>query len=366
MKKAVLILCAVLLLLPIGLYAAAKDEDGAVISISSIGGNPDDYTYVTLSIENNPGIELCAFTLSYDSSALRYVSSHPGAYNNYSVYDHADDGELTVAFIDGKKTTDDCDIINLAFKIDKNAKSGKYDIKFEKTYFADEDEKEISVKTKDGAVQVQMPCEGEHVFSGDTVKILTAPTCTCDGNKVTACSMCGHIKKETIAAPGHNPEKEFKINYISKDGKVLVISQICKTCGEGVNAIVNQSGTKPVDLKDLNQLTNTFDGTAITNLIYFLNGNKFYPDIPKDADDSYFEKYIRGEIKTNDGTSAAEEKPARNPDGTVNVDVTIDRLLRNFFGDDKKGGILGELKKAEISNELPIKLLKKLFSFGLE
>lgn len=366
LKKVVLVFCAVLLLLPIGLYVAAKQEENAVISISSIGGNPDDYTYVTVSAENNPGIEKCAFTLSYDTSALKYVSSHSGAYGNYSVYDHSGDGELTFAFIDGKDVTGNCDVINLAFKIKADAATGKYDISFKKTYFANESDKEINVKAENGTVEVKKPCAGEHTFAGDRIKMLSVPTCTKDGVRVTACSFCGHIKKETVAAPGHVAGKEFSVSYVSKDGKAIVISQTCKTCGERVNVIVNDSsGMKPVNTDDLNRLAKTFGDTSVSNLVYFLNGSKTYPDIPKDADDSYMEKYIKGEIKAINGTAAVEEKSLRNANGTVNVDVAVDRLLRTFFGEDKKSGIIGELKKAEVANELPVRLIKKLLSFGI-
>ena len=353
LKKVALLLCAVLIILPFGFYTFANESAEPVLVVGYAGNsenvspmiaNAGDTVIVPVSIKNNPGIVDYAFDIGFNTGVLTYISCAGNDIDNYSVYDHSSEGKLTFVCINdlGK---DDKVLINFAFKIKDDAKVGKYPVTVDSTYFANKRGRKIKVKTdtSNNAVEVTEPCGEEHEYSN--IEYTATPnSCTHRGVSVLSCKKCNHTNIVYNDATGHTLEKHFTVDFDAVGSKQGMLSRHCTTCGARTNIIIYD--TNNLAALTINDVVNNLSDDSIENLVYFLNGQKTYPDIESGDIDAY--AFIFG------------NRSMINSDGTINVGLAVDHSLRKYFGDDKKSGIVGELKKASISKELKLGPIGKL------
>ena len=345
MKKFILsVVCAIIIILPFCFSASAAETD-AEIRVDSITGVIGDTVFVPVKISNNPGISNIAFSLNFDKSVLTYKGFYKGALKDYAVYDHSQKGKISFAGIEKKDNSRDGLLVCFEFVINESAKEKTYNITFGKTYFSNQKGKKVNVDVKDGSLKVSDLCDGGHNYSEWSVVV--PEKCTSDGINVRSCKNCGHTENAAIPATGHIYEKTFTVDIIAEGSKPGMLSRHCTACGAKTNVIIyNQSNKSPLGI---NGIAEKLGDTAIVNLVYFLNGGKTYPEITDDDFD--IEEFT------------ASDKPVRNGDGSINVDVAADRLLRRLFGDDKKSGLWGEVKRAAMADEIPLKFIGKLIRF---
>lgn len=345
LKKIISILiCAVLLATPFCFGAAAEGESNAAVpqlTVSNTVGNPGDTVFVRIGIMNNPGICDLAFTLNFSKDDLEYKEYYTGALNDYRIYDHAKDGKIVVSSMNGKNIKKSDIIITFKFAVSKKAKIGESGLTLTKTYFATKKGKSVNVEIEKGKLSIQKPCSGEHSYLGDTTMV--QKTCTRDEITALVCEKCGHTELETKPALGHTFKYDFTVDVVAENGKPGMISRHCKACGTKTNIILYTEDNNAA--LGINSLLPDISSTTLENLTYFFNGNKTYPDAPKDAD--IYSIYI------NDHDSI-------NANGSINIAYAIDHILRKFFGGDRRSGIIGELKHADIAGELPLGLAGKL------
>ena len=347
-----LLICTLLIITPFcfTVYAESDKKANAVqIRLDDISGNPGDTVFVPIVVTGNSGIADMAFTLTFDKKVLDYQNYYKGGLKDYTVYDHTDKGRLAFASLNGKNTEGDCNIITFEFVIKKKAKAGTYKFSLTKAVLNDEKGKAVKTETKGGKLRISKPCEGEHQYL-DT-KPIVIKTCTEDGISVKTCQVCGHNELQTVAATGHTPEEEFKFDIPAANGKKGLISRHCTTCGAKTNVIIySEENTGALGV---NEISKKLDDISLKNLIYFLNGSRSYPDITDEDVDADTLAGIAG------GESAVKD------DGSIDISLAIDRILRRFFGSDKKSGVIGTLKRAALADEIPIKLIKRLICLVL-
>ena len=122
-------------------------------------------------------------------------------------------------------------------------------------------------------------------------------------------------------------------------------------CGAKTDIVVyNQKNNAALSL---NNMPDSFGESAIKALVYFFNGGKTYPDIYYDITD--VDEFIR-----DNSPYSSNGRPAVNDDKTINVDIAIDRILHEVFGNEREPGIIEALRRAAIADELPLKLICKL------
>lgn len=342
MKKLVLAaICAILIIVPCCFHSSAAGTD-AEIRIENVTGIVGDTVFVPVKISNNPGISAVAFSLNFDKSALTYKGFYEGALSDYTVYDHSKKGKISFACIEKKDNKNNGLLVCFEFSIKKGAKEKTYDITFGKTYFSNDKGKKVKVGANGGSLKVSDMCDGGHSF-GDWSAVIPE-SCTNDGIKVRSCQTCGHTESAAIPATGHTIQETFTVDIVAEGSKPGMLSRHCNTCGTKTNVIIyTQANTTPLGI---NSIAEKLGDDAIGNLVYFLNGERTYPEIT--GDDFDIEEFT------------ASDRTIKNDDGTINVDVAADRLLRRLFGDDKKSGLWGAVKRAAMADEIPLKLVGKL------
>ena len=342
MKKLIsAMICAALIILTF-CFTVSASADNSEIFIDNITGIIGDTVYVPVKISHNPGISDIAFSVSFDKSALAYKGYYKGALTDYTVYDHSSNGKLSFACIESKDNKDNGTLICFQFEIKKDAKEKTYDITLGKTYFANQNGKKIKIGVKNGSLKVSDICDGGHNFSEWTTVLPAA--CKRDGIKTRTCQTCGHTESEVIPQTGHTVEKTFTVDIIAKDGKPGMLSRHCTVCDAKTDIIVYTEDNQAA--LGINSAAEQFSDSTISNLAYFFNGDKAYPEIVGDNFD--IEQLT------------ASDKPVRNSDGSINVDVAADRLLRRIFGDNKRSGLLGAVKRAAMADEIPLRIIGRL------
>lgn len=346
MKRIVsVIICAVLITIPMcfGAFAeSGKAAEKAEVSVSNTTGNPGDTIFVPIVLSSNPGIADFALTLDFDKSVLKYKGYHAGVPDDYAVYDRAAKGNVALVSLNEKNVSKNGNIVVFEFDVSKKAKEGSYKFSLSKTQFFDKNGKSVKANTENGSLKISKACAGEHVYSG--WKSIVSKTCTKDGISLQTCQNCGHTETKTVFADGHTLDSTFTVDVIAQGKKSGMLSRHCRTCGAKTNIIIyNEKNTAALTINDI---AKELDDSSLANLIYFLNGSRSYPDITDDHFD------INTIIKSGNAPL--------NENGEINIASTVDRVLRRLFGNNKKGGLFGALRRAALADEIPLKLIKKL------
>ena len=312
--------------------------DAVVISVDNTFANPGDTVYISISISGNPGIEDYAFSFDFDSSVLKYEGYFKGVLSDYLIYNHAVNGKLVLTSLNANGIKSDGKIITYKFSVDKDAKSGEYKLGLSKSYLAG-DNGRVKHELKGATLKIDKKCSGEHLYTGFVPAV--SKTCTSNGIDTRYCEQCGHTDIKTTQSEGHTVEHKFTIDIISEDGKSGMLSRHCTTCGAKTSIVVfTPNNTSALGI---NQMVDNLSDSSISNLIYFINGGVTYPDI---TDDNY-----------DLSSFVIDKSPSINDDGSINVGVAVDHILRKLFGNNKKGGLFGAIKRAAIADELPSKLV---------
>ncbi|MBR4909796.1 MAG: hypothetical protein IKZ47_00535 [Clostridia bacterium] len=316
----------------------------ATLAVSSVSGNAGDTVVLPVKITRNPGVTDIAFSLSYDTSKLTYKSFYPVILSGCDVFDHSSEGRITFASIDNGGIKDTGTLAYFTFAINEGADNGDIPVNIKSITFNDSDGDPVNVAVGSGKITVTSPCEGDgHYYLPD--EMLVAPDCLNKGLQLKTCENCGHSALSTVAPTGHDFESRFTADVPAQNGEPGMISMHCKTCGTKTNIIIYDDG-KNLAIDMNNSLNLSVD--TLSRYAYFVNGGKSYPDV---SDEDMTVKQI---LNPN--------RPAINDDGSVNIDVATDDVLTRFFGEDKKGGIYGSVKRAAIAEEIPLKLLFRLLS----
>ena len=336
----VICIMLVLTLFAFNTYAVDnKETTKPQVSVDSISANPGDTIFVPIIISYNPGISSIAFSLNYDKSVLEYVNTHSDILNDYSVFDHTKSGRITIAAIESQSRDGDGTLVCVEFKVKKKADVKEYKFKLNKTFFKNTNGKTIKLKNKNGTLQIKKSCDGEHNYSD--WKHSFSAKCKTGGMDSRYCTVCGHADNKEIISTGHSLDREFTVDIIAKDGNIGMLSQHCKICGAKTNVVIYTE--KNDAALSINGLLDKLSETSILNLVYYLNGNVRYPDIYGDDFDP--KEYV------------LTQDPVIEEDETIHIDVIINKLTRRLFGDDKKSGIVGTIKRAAIAGEIPLKPL---------
>ena len=352
MKKIIsLAICLLLILVHFGFNALAasnNESQKTQISLSNVSGNPGDTVYVPVKLSNNSGYSNAAFSIEYDRSALKYVDICTSIISDFTLYDHSAKGRITIASTDTREISDDGTLICYKFKIKKSAKAKTYKLKLSKVFFSNSKDKKLKLSIKGSTLEVKDSCKsGEHKYFGWTPAI--SKTCTSDGIKTRYCSVCGHANNKTVKAEGHKLEGAYTLDTEAKGDMPGMLSRHCTVCGAKTHAVIY---TKDNDAAlSINNILEKLGENTADNLAYFLNGEITYPDI-------YGDDFDPAEYYVN-------SKNTVNEDNTINVDVLIDKLARRFFGENKKSGIFGAIKRASIAGEFSLKTLFKLFHIAV-
>lgn len=130
-------------------------EKGGII-IGSVSGKPGDTVTVPVKLSKNPGIMAMLLDFKYDSSVLTYSSYKNGDLLS-DIEVNATEGSVRMIDIENNDFKTDGTIINLVFKINKNAKPGKYDITLDvgPGSISNYDEQSIVPKVTNGTVTVK-------------------------------------------------------------------------------------------------------------------------------------------------------------------------------------------------------------------
>ena len=348
MKKIISVcLCALLILsvFCLGISAESKKSGGtAQISVANATGNPGEEVFINISIADNSKITDYVLTLNFDKSVLDYKGYFEGDLNDYTLYEHADEGRVTLVSLGGESEPKNGNIIAFKFSINKKAKAGESELTLLKTSFMDKDGNSQTADLKNGEVKISNPCAEKHDYSkwGSQVKA----TCTKDGVNVRICLNCGSTESKTVTAKGHKLASKFTVDVAAEGSKPGMLSRHCEECGAKTNIIVytnnNTAGL------GINNMLGKLSDDSVKNLVYFINGNTSYPDITDENFD------INSFLLNNTAV--------KNENGTFNLSSIINRVLQKLFGSDKKSGIIGALKRAALADEIPIKFLGKLIS----
>lgn len=343
MKK-VISVCLCMLLAVSALCFAAAAEGGKLpeITASDATGNPGNSIYVCVSVFNNTEITDYAFSVEFEKSVLKYEGYIKGVLDDYVLYDHSDEGRVTLASLNAESAPANGAVITFKFSIDKKAKPGDYKIALAKTYFADKDGKAKSADVKGGKVTVSSPCGKKHQFP--KWKSFIAATCLEEGADIRVCEKCGCTELKQAKAKGHKLEKTFTLDRKLEGSRPGMLSRHCKECGAKTNIIIYTKDNH-VGLK-INDMVGKVSDDTLSNLIYFINGGVTYPDITDDGADA--------------AVSLKNTDKVRNENGSINVAAAVDRVLRKLFGDNKNGGIIGAVKHAALADELPTSFINKL------
>ena len=270
MKKIIsLCLCTLLILSAFGFVAAAeskKNNTVAQISVADITGNPGNRVFAIINITDNSAIVDYALTLNFDKSVLNYEGYIKGALNDYTLYEHTDEGRITLVSLGGKSEPKNGNIIAFKFNINKNAKAGEYRLTIGKTYFMDKNGDSQKATVKSGKVTVSAPCTDKHEYSKWGTQ--SEATCTDDGVETRTCLVCGATECKAVPAKGHKLEKKFTVDVVAKNSKPGMLSRHCEKCGAKTNIIVytekNSAGL------GVNNMIGKISDDSIKNLIYFL------------------------------------------------------------------------------------------------
>lgn len=354
LKKIIsVIICTVLVfsLFAFNATITFAEKGNSEIIISDFSGNPKDTVYVPVIIDNNTGFSDIALSVNFDKSALDYEKTIDGLLNNHSVFNHLKDGRIAIAYTGDYDIEDNGILFTVQFKIKKNAKIKKSSITLSKIYIKNISGKSVSHSSKNGSIDVQEACSGEHDYLD--WQPVVQNNCTKSGIRARRCKKCGGTQNDIVSATGHEVEDKFTVDIVAKNGKPGIISRHCVKCNAKTN-IVTYTENNATALS-LNDILDTVDNESLKNLIYFLNGSVTYPDV-------YYEiKDVEKFIANYKSGSYEGSKSVFGSNGTINVDAASDKLLRKLFGNGRQIGIFGVIKRAAIADEIPIKLFSKLF-----
>lgn len=340
----------IFMMLSIVTFPSFAEKKAVILSISDVSANPGDTVFVSVKIENNSGFSNIAFNLNFDKTKLEYKKPLGGILPDFSTFDHSKNGRIAIAYTGDYVINENGSLVCFEFTVNKKAKLKKSSLSLSKTYISNTDCKTVKHTAKSGTLKLKKSCSGEHIYEGWEAPVI--PTCTKDGIKVSYCTKCGHSNPEEFKATAHKLEDKFTIDITAKGEKHGMLSQHCTKCGAKTNIIV-YTNEKPAALS-INNLLDKFDETTISNLIYFLNGQVVFPEINYEVTD--IEKFIADNTSSN----GANSKSVINDDKTVNVDIAVDRVLRSLFGNGKQPGIVDKIKRAAISGEIPIGIIRTL------
>lgn len=354
LKKIVSILvCAALLISVFGfcLVASADSKDKAVISTIDATGTPGDTIYVPVKIENNPGFSDLAFSLSFNKSLLSYQSVSSGSLEGFSIFDHSKSGKVVVSYTGDFTIGNDSTLLYFIFNVKKKAKAKTGKLKISGVYLKNSKSKSIKYSIDSGSIKISKPCEDEHSYS-DWEYIIPA-TCTQEGVRTCHCTKCGSTRSETSPAQGHIIDDRFSVDVVAEGSKPGMLSRHCSKCGAKTNIVIYTE--ENATALAINKMLDSLSENSISNLIYFLNGEKTYPEINYDVTD--VDKFI---LENSSFEDDENYKSARNDDGSINVGIAIDKVLNNFLGKNNKAGILTTIKRAAIAGEFPFRAVGKL------
>ena len=340
-----IVVCIALLLALCGnTVFADKNEE---ITISDVTGNAGDTVIICVNIKKSELFSQVGFALKYNKSLLQYKGYYSGILNDYNIYDHSEDGYISFSSIQEEDIDAYGNLVVFEFRIKDTAKNGKYKISLSNVKFKNKNGKSVKIKSNNGVLKVTSPCKDEHDYGKWGISALE--NCTDYGIKVRYCEVCGHTETEKIEPSCHDLEETFTVDVVAKDGKKGMLSRHCKVCGAKTDVIVYDE--KSTAALTINDVIEYLDEDTVTNLVYYLNGFKTYPDIAAgDFDEREF-------IKSGEKVFYSDK--------SVDVGAAIDRVLRKVFGNDKKSGIIGALKRAELAGEISLKTVIKLIQVVL-
>lgn len=166
-------------------YIPAFAGEEPTISVSSVSGKSDDYVYVDVTMENNPGVTNVTLTLSYDSTYLKLVDVEEGNVLPGACYDKKGLGcPFTLVWANDLATsnfTDNGVLATLKFLI-KSAPNGGATLPLQISYNEDNYEiidwemHKVHFTCVSGTCTIACP----HSNTSNVGE--TAATCTVDGN----------------------------------------------------------------------------------------------------------------------------------------------------------------------------------------
>ena len=341
---AAIVLCVCLIVTAVCLSVFKVGHNKATLCVQSVSANTGDTVMIPVDVLDNPGISDIAFSVSFDNTVLTYKNFYGSLIDGCEVFDHSDEGYITLASIGNDGMNVSGSLVYFEFDIKEDANPSTLPLALKDLHLDDAKGKSVKVDTRDGELTITLPCSDEHNYvSGFFAK---EPTCTTDGLMVDVCADCGHMNIYSTPAKGHTVDKAFVLDVAAANGEPGMLSQHCTACGAKTNIMIyTEENDTPLGI---NAISETLDGDSIKNVVYFLNGGITYPDI---VGDNYNIKQL-----------LAGDRNATNEDGSINVDVTASNALKLLFGSDKKSGIAGAVRRAAIANELPFlaKILYKL------
>lgn len=128
MKKNLLCLLSLILIFAVIPNVIVGAENAPVITVGNATAKRGETVNIQLSIDDNPGILAMAFCVSYDASALEYVTYQEGYLSNYNIKNHSDKGWISFVNVEESDCDNNDTLLTLTFKIKEEISDGKYEI----------------------------------------------------------------------------------------------------------------------------------------------------------------------------------------------------------------------------------------------
>lgn len=256
MKKIISLFC--IACLTIGMVFCAPKISAAVIKkgiveVGTVKSIVGDEVVVPVLIKENPGIMAVTISVTYDPTALEYVSHYYGnVFDDYTIANHTDRKLVRVVICGITNKRKDGTIISLKFRVTKDAKAEltPITVKYTKGDFCNWNLDKIMPEVISGGVEVAFNGENcPHKNYGEW-SIVTEPSCEDVGVKVRTCSLCGHNKYKEISPIGHTYSENWTVDRPATEDSDGTMSRYCIRCDDYVDRItfsLEQSEKEDID-----------------------------------------------------------------------------------------------------------------------
>ncbi len=219
---------------------SAVEIKKGIIEVATVDGNVGDEVIVPIKIKENPGIMAVTISVTYDSSALEYVSFYyGGVFNDYTVADHPTRNLIRLVICETRDKKTDGKVISFKFKIKSNAKAEltKIGIDYKLGDFCNWNLDKIMPQVVSGGVNVAFNGQNcPHKEYGDWT-VVTEPVCSNVGVSERVCKLCGHKELKEIPAIGHTYSDKWTVDKPATAEKEGTMSRYCIRCDSFVDRV---------------------------------------------------------------------------------------------------------------------------------
>ena len=239
MKKLFSLLTALALSLALALSVAAAGTPTIVAKADNDALKRGDTFYVTVSLDNNPGICLMQVAVVFDEKVFEFVDVENGTLITSSLYAPDRVSGAKLDWEPGKDIFGDGKLARLEFKVRDDAKFGESTININSVPESSYNDSMVEIDWK-SSEPIVLTVSHEHVWDEGTV---TKPaTCGEKGEKTYTCTVEGCDEKKVVEIPatGEHTRDDGTIVTAPTCGEPGVKKFTCKVCGADL-------GTEPIN-----------------------------------------------------------------------------------------------------------------------